>query len=197
MARPMPPRTRNVAAAPTGRAHSGVASPFATAKSSTVATGGASAAGAGAGGATAATGATSGTAEAVGAVLSDGDGRVDARIRGCGAARTGGSAVAGVVVAVVTASGAMVGSGAGVGMTIVGAVVVGAVVVVAGAESTGASVIGAVASCAWARPGESISMAEIAMVLRGDMALSFVMKLKRDEPLTRFPVGDEPNADWR
>lgn len=40
-------------------------------------------------------------------------------------------------------------------------------------------------------------MAEIAMVLQGDMALSFFMKLKRDEPLTRFPVGDEPSADWR
>jgi hypothetical protein len=46
---------------------------------------------------------------------------------------------------------------------------------VTGADTTGASVTGTVASCAKADPAESISMAEIAMVLRGDMALILVM----------------------
>jgi hypothetical protein len=46
----------------------------------------------------------------------------------------------------------------------------------AGAVTTGASVTGTVASCAKAVPAESISMAEIAMVLRGEMEFGLIMK---------------------
>jgi hypothetical protein len=88
-------------------------------------------------------------------------------------------------------AGAATGSGVVVGITMVGVTGAG---VTTGAAATGASVTGIVTSCAWAVPAESSSMAEIAMVLRGDMALILVMTRKRDDLCNRFHIGDEASA---
>lgn len=81
----------------------------------------------------------------------------------------------------------------GVGKTIVGAatLAVSGVAVVAGGAITGAGVVGRTTSCACAIAEESISMAEIAMVLRGDIGLKCVMPGKRDEVRFGFRLGDE------
>ncbi|WP_144904704.1 hypothetical protein [Novosphingobium taihuense] len=76
-------------------------------------------------------------------------------------------------------------------MTIVGVTAEGVGVVGAGVDTAGASVTGTVTSCACAIPAESISMAEIAMVLRGDMVWNLVMSGKRDEMRFGFAIVDE------
>ncbi|OZA56637.1 MAG: hypothetical protein B7X78_09835, partial [Sphingomonadales bacterium 39-62-4] len=83
----------------------------------------------------------------------------------------------------------------GVGKTIVGAATL-AVSVVAGGAITGAGLVGRTTSCACTIAEESISMAEIAMVLRGDIGLKCVMPGKRDEVRFGFHVGDEAKVYW-
>lgn len=129
---------------------------------------------------------------AIGSTGGEAAGAARATERFCGVlvARTGGGgtgvASAGAVVVVV-----VTGSGATVGITIVAAGAGGVVMVGAGATATGASVTGTVTSCACAVPAESISMAEIAMVLRGDMVWSVIMTGKRDEMRFGFGTVDE------
>ena len=126
---------------------------------------------------------------AIGATGGDAAGAVRATARFCGvfAARTGaGVASTGAVVVV-----AVTGSGATVGITIVGVGAGGVATVGAGATARGASVTGTVTSCACTLPAESISMAEIAMVLRGDMVWSVIMTGKRDEMRFGFGTVDE------
>lgn len=77
------------------------------------------------------------------------------------------------------------------GTTMVG--VAGAVDAMGGITivGAGATVASGTASCAWAIPAESSSMAEIAMVVRGDTFGCLVMKSKRDETFFRFRQRDE------
>ncbi|MFY7836494.1 MAG: hypothetical protein ACOVQ0_09470 [Novosphingobium sp.] len=77
------------------------------------------------------------------------------------------------------------------GSTIVGAAGVVVAGATAGADMTGSAVGGSTTSCAWTIAEESISMAEIVMVVRGDIGLKCVMPGKRDEVRFGFLIGDE------